>query len=29
MIGKYMPTVFVMSAGSSASTSFTLEVAAP
>ena len=28
-IGNYMPTVFVMSAGSSASTGFTLEVAAP
>lgn len=28
-IGSYMPTVFVMSAGSSASTGFTLQVAAP
>jgi hypothetical protein len=27
--GSYMPTVFVMSAGSTASTGFTLEVAAP
>ena len=29
MTGTYMPTVFVMSAGSSASTGFTLEVQAP
>jgi hypothetical protein len=29
MTGSYMPTVFVMSAGSSASTGFTLEVGAP